>query len=46
MFSVARDELGAGLADGELDLDVVGAVAGEPVDLVDDDVGDVLVSVT
>ncbi|MGB2756337.1 MAG: hypothetical protein WBD02_01585 [Acidimicrobiia bacterium] len=36
-----RDELGAGLADGEADGDVVGAVSGVAVDLVDDDVVDV-----
>ncbi len=35
-------QLGAGLLDGHVDRDVVGAVAGQAVDLVDDDVVDVV----
>jgi len=40
MFSVVDDESHAGLAESHVDRDVIGAIAGEPVDLVDDAVRD------
>ncbi|HJQ00861.1 MAG TPA: hypothetical protein VJ851_04615 [Jatrophihabitans sp.] len=36
----ARHQHGAGLLDGQVDLDIISPIAGQPIDLVHDDVAD------